>query len=59
LAVCFVVTVTCASGDNILSKLMDFYTSTVAPGVYDFRLIVVDQTGNYLPPCEIRATVQR
>jgi hypothetical protein len=40
-------------------KLMDFYTSTIAPGVYDFRLLVVDQTGNYPPPCEIRVTVQR
>jgi photosystem II stability/assembly factor-like uncharacterized protein len=40
-------------------KLMDFYTTTIAPGVYDFRLLVVDQTGNYPPPCEIRVTVQR
>jgi hypothetical protein len=40
-------------------KLMDFYTSTVAPGVYDFRLIVVDKSGNFPPPCEIRVTVTR
>jgi photosystem II stability/assembly factor-like uncharacterized protein len=40
-------------------KLMDFYTTTIAPGVYDFRLLVVDRTGNYPPPCEIRVTVQR
>jgi photosystem II stability/assembly factor-like uncharacterized protein len=40
-------------------KLMDFYTSTIAPGVYDFRLIVVEQTGNYLVPCEIRVSVER
>jgi photosystem II stability/assembly factor-like uncharacterized protein len=40
-------------------KLMDFYTTTIAPGIYDFRLLVVDQTGNYPPPCEIRVTVQR
>jgi hypothetical protein len=39
--------------------LMTFNTSTIAPGVYDFRLIVVDQTGNYPPPCEIQVTVQR
>ena len=39
-------------------KLMDFYTTTIAPGVYDFRLIVVDRTGNYPPPCELRLTVQ-
>lgn len=40
-------------------KLIDFYTSTIAPGVYDFRLIVVDKSGNYPPPCEIRLTVKR
>lgn len=40
-------------------KLMDFFTTTIAPGVYDFRLIAVDRSGNYPPPCEIRLTVQR
>ena len=40
-------------------KLMDFYTSTIAPGLYDFRLIVIDKSGNYPPPCEIRVTVRR
>lgn len=40
-------------------KLMDFFTTTVAPGVYDFRLIAVDRSGNYPAPCEIRVTVQR
>jgi hypothetical protein len=40
-------------------KLMDFFTTTIAPGVYDFRLIAVDRSGNYPPPCEIRVTVQR
>jgi sugar lactone lactonase YvrE len=39
-------------------KLMDFYTTTIAPGVYDFRLIVVDRTGNYPLPCELRLTIQ-
>lgn len=40
-------------------KLMDFFTTTVAPGVYDFRLIAVERSGNYPAPCEIRVTVQR
>jgi hypothetical protein len=40
-------------------KLMDFYTTTIAPGVYDFRLLVVERSGNYPPPCEIRVTVER
>ncbi len=40
-------------------KLMDFYSDTIAPGVYDFRLIAIDQTGNYPPPCEIQVTVER
>jgi hypothetical protein len=34
-------------------KLMDFFTTTIAPGVYDFRLIAVDRSGNYPSPCEI------
>ena len=40
-------------------KLMDFFTTTIAPGVYDFRLIAVERSGNYPAPCEIRLTVQR
>jgi hypothetical protein len=40
-------------------KLMDWHTYTVAPGTYDIRLIVVDMSGNYPPPCEIRVTVKR
>jgi len=43
----------------IEDKLMDFFTTTIAPGVYDFRLIVVDRSGNYPSPCEIRLTVRR
>ena len=39
--------------------LKDFFTTTIAPGAYDFRLIAVDRSGNYPPPCEIRLTVQR
>ena len=40
-------------------KLMDFYTSTIAPGVYDFRLIVVSMSGDYPEPCAIRLNVRR
>ena len=40
-------------------KLMDWHTYTVAPSTYDVRLIVVDMSGNYPPPCEIRVTVAR
>jgi len=43
----------------IEDKLMDFFTTTIAPGAYDFRLIVVDRSGNYPSPCEIRLTVRR
>ena len=32
-------------------------TSTLEPGSYRFRLVVVDQTGNYPPPCVIGVQV--
>jgi hypothetical protein len=32
-------------------------TRTVPDGNYTFRLVVVDQTGNYPPPCEIAVRV--
>lgn len=32
-------------------------TRTVPDGRYTFRLVIVDQTGNYPPPCEIAVTV--
>lgn len=37
-------------------KLMDFVTSTIPPGVHDFRLVAVVVTGNY-KTCEIQLTV--
>jgi len=38
--------------------LMDWYTTTVRPGVYWLRLIVVDKTGNYWPEfAELRVIV--
>ena len=40
-------------------KLMDWHTYTVPPATYWLRLVVVDQTGNYPEPCEIRVIVKR
>jgi hypothetical protein len=34
-------------------------TGTVEPGQYEFRLVVVDATGNYPNPCTITMTVVR
>jgi len=39
--------------------LMTWVTSTVPPGEYEVRLVVVDKTGNYPPPCEVRVVVLR
>ena len=39
--------------------LMNWDTTTVTPGDYRLRLVVVDQTGNYLEPCGIQVTVER
>jgi hypothetical protein len=33
-------------------------TDTVAPGEYDFRLVVVDAVGNFPEPCTVRLLVQ-
>ncbi len=33
-------------------------TNSVTSGEYEFRLVVVDQTGNYPSPCPVRLTVQ-
>jgi hypothetical protein len=38
--------------------LFTFVTSTIPPGTYDFRLTVVDMTGNYPDPCEVTVTVR-
>lgn len=38
-------------------RLMEFNTSTVSPGSYRLRLVVVKQDGNYPAPCEIQVTV--
>ncbi len=39
--------------------LATWNTDTVPPGEYRFRLVVVDKTGNYPEPCEIKLSVQR
>lgn len=39
--------------------LMMWDTSTVPPGTYDLRLVVVDETGNYPEPCAIHVIVTR
>ena len=38
---------------------MTRYSGAYAPGTYTLRLVVVDQTGNYPPPCRVIITVQR
>lgn len=43
---------------NYGGQLGAWNTATVPPGVYEFRLVVVDQIGNYPTPCTIRLVVQ-
>ncbi len=38
--------------------LGNWNTRTVPDGSYTFRLVIVDQTGNYPPPCEIAVRVR-
>jgi len=33
-------------------------TSALPAGAYTFRLVVVDRTGNYPPPCEVPVTIE-
>jgi hypothetical protein len=33
-------------------------TSSLPPGAYKFRLVVVDKTGNYPKPCEVDVTIE-
>lgn len=40
-------------------QLLDFNTRTVPPGVYQLRLVVVDETGNYAAPCTVQVTLTR
>lgn len=39
-------------------QLIEFNTRTVPPGGYQLRLVAVDKTGNYGPPCTVALTVQ-
>ena len=44
---------------RIAGGLLDIWDpSAYPPGVYKLRLIVVDNTGNYPPPCEVRVIVE-
>ncbi len=38
--------------------LIEFNTRTVPKGGYQLRLLAVDRTGNYGPPCTVRITIQ-
>jgi hypothetical protein len=33
-------------------------TSPLPAGAYTFRLVVVDKTGNYPKPCEVKVTIE-
>jgi hypothetical protein len=39
-------------------QLIEFNTGTVPKGSYQLRLMAVDKTGNYGPPCAVAITVQ-
>ena len=39
--------------------LIEWWTNTIEPGVYDVRMIVVDKTGNYPEPCVVTVNVVR
>jgi hypothetical protein len=43
----------------VVDGVLGFWNSdTVPPGEYEFRLLVVDSTGNYPEPCVVRLIVQ-
>jgi hypothetical protein len=46
--------------DNSVTEgvLGSWNSDTVPPGSYQFRLVVVDKTGNFPEPCEINLQVQ-
>lgn len=50
--------VTGADTPVVNGALGDWDTRTVSDGGYTFRLVVVDQWGNYPPPCEITVYVR-
>jgi hypothetical protein len=39
--------------------LATFHAGAYQPGIYTLRLVVVDVTGNYPPPCSVTISVQR
>ena len=42
-------------GDGVLGS---WNSDTVPPGTYEFRLVVVDGTGNFPEPCVVRLEVR-
>jgi hypothetical protein len=40
-------------------QLETFNSGAYPPGMYTLRLVVVDQTGNFPPPCQVTVTVTR
>jgi hypothetical protein len=52
-------------GNDVVRKrvvddvLVTWDTSKVAPGVYTLQLTVVDITGNYPSPCQVKVSVVR
>jgi len=43
----------------VANGVLGVFTATVVPnGVYTLRLVVVDKTGNFPPPCQVTVTVQ-
>jgi hypothetical protein len=42
----------------VSGTLFSFNTTALANGSWSFRLVVVDQTGNYPPPCQVTVQIQ-
>ena len=47
-----------SEGPVAAGQLIEFNTRTVPRGSYQLRLMAVDKTGNYGPPCTVALTVQ-
>jgi len=47
-------------GSPVSGGVLETFNSDAYPaGTYTLRLVVVDQTGNYPPPCRVTVIVQR
>jgi len=51
----YIASYTTPAGEGLIAS---WDTSTVPPGEYEFRLVVVDKTGNFPEPCQVRLRVQ-